>query len=1645
MKRSCLLVPRKGTKLFSELKDTFGHNTASIIFNRVVTEKFINDFEDSLTLDSEGIPTYSSVVQLPIIKDYVGEQNVLKVLNRKYSRTLPNTAQNVKTLVDDAININNSEKDHVALVDYTDDGNLVLKIVSSNEENRRTAAYQRAIQELNDTIVKQLGTVGVTIENMSEVEVAAGRVGEVNFRHLKSIANEFGGLIRVANNMEGTTALSEEFSHLLVRVYRNSPLMQRALVWLKNKDNCKQVLGDKFDRYYEEYQQNMDLLAEEALGQMLQKQFISTFTPREKTPLFGRIKDYLKNLFSRINPGQYQDNIDSIERGLSQFAKDIIERKTPLTEEQLKQAASDDHFYALNAKGKKQVEVLRKVANRFQRGSNFTQNTTDGSEKQAKRSAANKAIAAANTGAIKEETVAALAELLNISLDELKSAYEKLGNLDKQTLQDKFITLRNTLYTIQQFGSSIEELYSVLSEDYLSDPDILKQHFMIQEKRDSLKEFRTLEAVIPVNTKGKTNSQIAQIIVRDSSKMTLQGDYYVDKQGNKYLRVTQAIQAAYEGESFDPNSPWATPSTNIGTGIDELVRDFLSGRITYNKSKKKYEVNGRDLADVYPNGSNESLNIFVGQIQHLRKQLTDGGITIIPRDVTVSGTINTTDGLGHVHTVRVAGTLDLLGYDGKGNWYIYDMKTHRGEISQETKDKYARQVSLYKKLLEDKYGIKINSLSIIPIKVSYPAPVGTTYGTTKYSVDPIKPIDYNGREGNQLVANGEPFKGAKPFLEDIMPVPVKNDPFDYKKLANDPLNGLSDVKGVIMQLLSDVSSQFDKLKLQFENSSFNEFVAFIKPFIGDTIEISDGNGGLKKVPIEKVVEHADRDITTVQHLFTTMADNPDGLIKIFDKIVKIQKAQQRANTINMSQRILALAKEYEDKGIRTYDWIFEDDNKRYITKIFVNGEDYSYDKYKYQQAFEAYQKELDKIYGEHPQIGSQEYKDKKEKQEKWISENTEEIFIQGIRTVIPNHKLYPSKWSSLTTTQKEFYDKWMALKYELDRLLPPNATTLTNTIKIRKSGIEIAGSLLKKGDIAGLVRQAKTSFMRDFSDTQNYKGIVGLNDEEVLQLPLYYLNSSDTKDLTHDVIGSLIAYADMAYNYAAMQEVINPLEIGRNWALEKRDIDRRRGGKSLFQRNRVGQNIETVQGKINPRDSKFGQLLDEFFESKIYEKFVEDNGEVAGVDVNKTAGVFLKLVSAVQLGFNEFAHMANILTGIGMQNIEAFASQYFSARELAKADSIFMANLPSYIGDIGARVIHSKLALSNEKFNVRQDFRRNAKNKDYLNRTLLGRLFGPRVQFLGQDSGDFWLYNRTFIAMALRYKLIDTKNNNSEISLWDALETTEVVPGKPEYGMKLIIKDGVVKKKDGTEFSERDIQMFSDKVGDVNRHLFGVYNDEDSVMARRRLWGRFIMQYRDWIPTQFRYRFGGMTSNLDTGEKFEGYYRTTLKFIYEVGKELKNGDKSIKQIFRELEDFQKANIKKATFEIAQYGILCALIAFLLGGSKDKDRSWLKKTLSALALRERTELGAVAASPRMFSEIFNIVKSPIAASSVLNDISDLTTLFNPFAYMDEIESGNYKGHSSAYKAFVESPLTLWYRNFRRLSKPELMERYYEQLK
>lgn len=277
-------------------------------------------------------------------------------------------------------------------------------------------------------------------------------------------------------------------------------------------------------------------------------------------------------------------------------------------------------------------------------------------------------------------------------------------------------------------------------------------------------------------TPTKVESQVNKVtkaavtkIINDSRSIRLSSDgqTYVDEDGKQYARVTHIIQADEEaGEAFDPTSPWITPSTNIGTSIDEFVRDFFAGEF-YND---KGEI-ANDYFFDYPNATQAQWKAFATRLNNLKNTLDAKGLTVIPRDVAVTGTVNVTANDGTQHSIAVAGTLDLLAYDSQGNFHIFDMKTHHSNtISEDKSKKWSRQLSLYQKFLEDKYGIKVASLNIIPIKVDYPAP------STKNQ--------YTVGEGTQLLLNGEEFTGANPNLGQVGTIPFTNVNVQYDKLSN---------------------------------------------------------------------------------------------------------------------------------------------------------------------------------------------------------------------------------------------------------------------------------------------------------------------------------------------------------------------------------------------------------------------------------------------------------------------------------------------------------------------------------------------------------------------------------------------------------------------------------------------------------------------------------------------------------------------------------------------------------------------------------------------------------------------------------------------------------------------------------------------
>ena len=370
------------------------------------------------------------------------------------------------------------------------------------------------------------------------------------------------------------------------------------------------------------------------------------------------------------------------------------------------------------------------------------------------------------------------------------------------------------------------------------------------------------------------------------------------KTGRVYARVTSIITADKNGPNrFDENSGWILPSTNIGTTVDEFVRDFFAGTLKVKKQDKKwarfaqgrYEVStqgdkrfsaliatfkkgtiiegvdvggmtiervyqqiikksgkgkapaqdsklynpalktkqeqedfsytegylplwkiwaeqnpklivelsklsegkvltdkfastrvsqARALADIlnstnstynYPNATPQQWEAFKQKLENLKLQMKANGFHIIPRDVIAAGTLEVLDSENKVYNIDTAGTLDLLAYNDKGEFFVFDMKTVRNpDTIEEKKHKWSQQTSLYQKFLENTYGIKIKGRHIIPIQVSYPSP---TRGK------------YTQGEGTAILTDGKPFEDAKPKLMHTVAVPFYEPHIVYNKLT----------------------------------------------------------------------------------------------------------------------------------------------------------------------------------------------------------------------------------------------------------------------------------------------------------------------------------------------------------------------------------------------------------------------------------------------------------------------------------------------------------------------------------------------------------------------------------------------------------------------------------------------------------------------------------------------------------------------------------------------------------------------------------------------------------------------------------------------------------------------------------------------
>ena len=378
-----------------------------------------------------------------------------------------------------------------------------------------------------------------------------------------------------------------------------------------------------------------------------------------------------------------------------------------------------------------------------------------------------KVIKVFENGAIAELSIAdSRAIITTVQQRDIQEAKEKAAKEERQRLEN----IENSM---------TPDKVEMVTEG--EDVNLTDEQITAQESGDFSSEAKSQ----PTDTELKAQA-IVDRITTDTHDIILDNKkgIYIDSTGKEYARVTSVIQATEGTERFDPNSPWILPSTNIGTGIDNFVRDFFANKLG----------NLDSLHERYPNSSTNQLQAFEKQLRELKANFDKKGLIVIPRDVTVTGEVEVTDANGKKYKLSVAGTLDLLAYDRDGNFYIFDMKTNRSAPNDKKAAKWNKQLSLYKQFLEEKYGVSVKGTSIIPIEVSYPTPKGWRDGKTIYRADEkTNQLYYQTDYGTNTLAPETAFMDSNPTLHANIPIITSPVKIEYSLLTDSERTLLSPV------------------------------------------------------------------------------------------------------------------------------------------------------------------------------------------------------------------------------------------------------------------------------------------------------------------------------------------------------------------------------------------------------------------------------------------------------------------------------------------------------------------------------------------------------------------------------------------------------------------------------------------------------------------------------------------------------------------------------------------------------------------------------------------------------------------------------------------------------------------------------------
>ena len=495
-------------------------------------------------------------------------------------------------------------------------------------------------------------------------------------------------------------------------------------------------------------------------------------------------------------------------------------------------------------------------------------------------------------------------------------------------------------------------------------------------------------------------------------------------------------------------------------------------------------------------------------------------------------------------------------------------------------------------------------------------------------------------------------------------------------------------------------------------------------------------------------------------------------------------------------------------------------------------------------------------------------------------------------------------------------------------------------------------------------------------------------------VPTMYMTTLDDQNtITRDMVGSIVEFYRMAVNYQEMNKIAPELEA----------ITEQLGVRNYKGRFRVksGQQTNTYKKAVD------------FIEMQLYNIHSNPLSVTIGnkrISFNKILNSLAEYVRRINLFGNVWAMLANRLTASSYNRIESMLSRYYTKSDLFKANTEFIKEYPAIVKSIGDPFTSTKI-LSMMQLN--QISRTNREIFDRLNESQVLRSINQNFWYGGYTMGDFAVKSKMLLAIYFNNKFVKEAgkfmSRQEFINTYYAndKETGEIMWNKNTETLydAYEFKNGdlTVKGKYKQYVDSKLLNRIKNTSNALAAKLDGILTDLDRTKAHTNAIAQFFLLHRNWMLAGAQERFKVKQYNYMTETVEEGTFRTVGKYFFSTIKEMYsehklNVLKNLLHKYQGMENYEKYNVRKVTYELLYSVLILGVISTILRGIADEDEEdWYKNATAYMAARVRFEMQAFY-NP---SEILNILNSPTAATSTIeNTYNTIRLLLPSSAWWDE---------------------------------------------